>query len=137
MSMNYTMEQLIKALAEESMTELLHDNEENIIEHASNSEQNIWETIAETIFKEISANNLEESTNFSPYGNTADELSKHLESILEPYSYIPAAPKLLSAMEKVISTKYQLDPRPYTTFVVNVMDSDAAKFWNNEIRVFK
>jgi hypothetical protein len=131
------MEQLIKALAEESMTELMHENEDSVIEHSSNDDQNIWETIAETIFKELSINNLEESANFSPYGNNADELSKHLESILEPYSYIPAAPKLLSAMEKVISTKYQLDPRPYTTFVVNVMDSDAAKFWNNEIRVFK
>jgi hypothetical protein len=136
--MNYTMEQLIKALAEESLSELAYDNVDDDEKYSSNdNEQNIWETIAETIFKEITANTLEESAAFTPYGHRADELSKHLESILESYSYIPAAPKLLSAMEKIISTKHQLDPRPYTTFVVNVMNSDAAKFWNNEIRVFR
>lgn len=137
--MGYTLEQLVRALAAETITELSYDDSEIEEEYVQEQGYNLWESIAETVFKEISdsAKINESSAVFSPYGRDADELLEILQPVLEPYSQYPAAPKLLAAMEKIISSKHGLDPRPYTAFVVRVMNSDAAKLWNSEGRVYR
>ena len=137
--MGYTLEQLVKALASETISELSYDESEIEEEYVQEQGYNLWESIAETVFKEITDSTKINESNvaFSPYGRESDELLEDLQPILEPYSQYPAAPKLLSAIEKIISGKHHLDPRPYTTFIVRVMNSDAAKLWNEQGRIYR
>lgn len=137
--MGYTLEQLVKALAQETISEISYDESEMQEDYVEEQGYSLWESIADTVFREINDSTRinESNVTFAPYGREADELLEILHPILEPYSQYPAAPKLLSAMEKTISTKYNLDPRPYTTFVVRVMNSEAAKLWNSQGRVYR
>lgn len=128
--MGYTMEQLVKALAAETMNEIGFDDAE--VEEPLQTET-MWDHIAKVTIDEISS--LYESEDIHPYGYRADEVVHTMRPLLEPYGVYPASHKLLSAIESTLTNSGK-DPRPYTNLVVRILDNDSAKDWRNK-RAFK
>jgi len=134
-AMHYTMEQLVKALAAETMSELSFDDAEVHQEDYHGTEQplGMWENIAKALLEEIEY--AYSSSEVRPYGRVADECIENLSALVQPYSTYPAAPNLLSALEDIVSAKS--DPRAYTSLVVRAMDSDIADHWFKDDRRYK
>lgn len=129
--MGYTMEQLVKALAAEAMTEISYDDAEVVEEESP--QQGMWENIAHAVMNEIDSTY--QGGDLKPYGYHADECIMLLKPLVQSYAVYPAAHKLLTALEKVASAK--ADPRAYSTIVVRAMDSDAAKTWEKDLRTYR
>jgi len=128
--MGYTMEQLVSALAVETMSEIGFDEVEVEPEESAGG---MWEHIAKVTVDEIA--NLYEGDSIHPYGYHADEVVYTMRPILEPYSAYPATHKLLSAVEDVVSRDGG-DPRPYVNLMIRIFDNDSAKDWRNK-RAFR
>ncbi len=134
-AMHYTMEQLVKALAAETMSELSFDDAEVYQEdyYEINQPSGMWENIAKALLEEIEY--AYSGSEVRPYGRVADECMENLSALVQPYSTYPAAPKLLSALENIASAKS--DPRAYTSLVVRAMDSDIADNWFRDGRQYR
>lgn len=127
--MHYSMEQLVRALAAETLSEISYD--EAVVEE--NSGGGMWENIASALLEEIDTTY--EGDHVSPYGYHADECLIGLRPLVQPYSMFPAAPKLLTALEQL--TAGRDDPRAYTALVVRAMGTDEAERWQKEERVYR
>lgn len=128
--MGYSMEQLVRALAAETMSEISYD--EAVVEEESVG-GGMWENIASALLEEIDSTY--SGDELQPYGYYADECLVGLRPLVQPYSVYPAAAKLLTALETLVQQK--TDPRAYTTLVVRAMGSDAADQWQKEGRQFR
>lgn len=128
--MGYTLEQLISALAVETMGEIGFDEVEVEPEESAGG---MWEHIAKVTVNEIT--NLYEGDSIHPYGYRADEVVYTMRPILEPYSTYPATHKLLSAVEDVVSRDGG-DPGPYVNLMIRIFDNGSAKDWRNK-RAFR
>lgn len=129
--MGYSMEQLVRALAAETMSEISYD--EAVVEEEAPSGGGMWENIAAALLEEIDATYTGDEV--QPYGYYADECLIGLRPLVQPYSVFPAAPNLLTALEKL--TVDRGDPRAYTTLVVRAMGSEEADRWQKEERVYR
>ena len=128
--MSYSMEQLVRALAAETISEISYDEVEVHAEEAPGG--GMWQNIAEALLQEI--DDTYSGGVLRPYGYHADECLVSLRPLVHPYSVYPAAHKLLSALEEVASSRE--DPRAYCEIVIRAMDSDVASNWRNEVRKF-
>lgn len=124
------MEQLVKALAAETMSEVEMD-EVDVIEEES--APGMWEHIADTTIKEIDAMFGEQPLH--PHGYHADEVVYTLRPLMEPYSVYPAVFKLLDAIESK-ADKCGKDPRAYTNLVLRMIDNEHSREWRNR-RTFR
>jgi len=120
--MTYTLEQLVRALAHESITA---DQEEQIYQNANTDTQPKWHSVVKTIVKEI--DNLFPSKKIT--NEVAESNVEKLSSMLEIYNYYPHSHNLLSSIEEYLISSGQ-DPRPYTTLLVRVLDSVNIKDWH-------
>lgn len=127
--MQYNMEQLVKALAEETLGEVGF----NDVEPEIKSVDNTWEHVAKMVVEEIKS--LYEGNIIYSYGQRADEATKILKPLLEPYNIYPFSHKLLTAIE-IITSNAGEDPRSYTNLIIRILDNDSAREWRN-IRAFK
>jgi len=128
--MGYTVEQLVRALTAETMSEISYD--EAVVEEDS-SGGGLWENIATALLEEIDATY--EGAEVQPYGYFADECLVGLRPLVQPYSVFPAAPKLLTALEQL--TLDRGDPRAYTSLVVRAMGTEEAGRWQKEERAYR
>lgn len=131
--MGYSMEQLVRALAAETMSEISYDEASVVEEEEEHSGGGMWENIAGALLEEIDATY--SGGEVKPYGYYADECLIGLRPLVQPYSMFPAAPRLLSALEKLTTDRG--DPRAYTALVVRAMDSEEADRWQKEERVYR
>ena len=131
--MGYSMEQLVRALAAETLSEISFDEAEVHNEESEASGGGMWGNIAEALLNEI--DDTYSGGNVHPYGYHADECLVGLRPLVHPYSVYPAAHKLLSALEEAASSK--TDPRAYCEIVIRAMDSEAAETWKKEMRRFR
>ena len=130
--MGYTMEQLVKALAAETMSEIEMD--EAIVEpEVEDSAPGMWEHIAKVTIDEIESMFGEQ--HIHPYGYYADEVVYTMRPLLEPYSAYPATHKLLTAIEEQANSCGK-DPRAYVNLVLRIFDNDSAREWKNK-RAFR
>lgn len=129
--MSYTMEQLVNALAVETMSEISLDESE-VEEFHKTEEQapGMWEQIAEVVLEELEI--LFDDEPIYPYGHKAVEAIDYMRPLLEPYSVYPACHKLLSAIENNAANKLGKDPRPYISLVIRIFDNDHANDWKNK-----
>lgn len=130
--MHYNMEQLVRALAAETMSEISYDDAEVHNEEAEGG--GMWQHIAEALLQEID-DTYSGNGQLSPYGYHADECIVGLGPLVHSYSVYPAAHKLLSALEEAASSK--ADPRAYCELAIRAMDSEAANGWRGEGRKYR
>lgn len=128
--MSYTMEQLVNALAVETMSEISLDDSETDDSPEENQYPGMWEQIAAVVLDELNA--LFEDEPIYPYGHKALEAIEYMKPLLEPYSVYPACHKLLTAIEALITNNFGKDPRPYTNLILRIFDNEHANDWKNK-----
>lgn len=126
--MGYTMEQLVRALANEAISEVSYDDSSPYDQEEISVD--LWTNIAEAIIKEM-------DRLFEVHGQYySEDLIEDIRHLLEPYSMHPAAHKFLGALEQT-SANLGKDPRLYTTTAIQAIDSVAANDWADNHRNFR
>lgn len=129
--MHYSMEQLVRALAAETLSEISYDDA--TVEEEGSTNGGMWDHIASVLLDEIDSTY--EGEEVQPYGYHADECIIGLRPLVQPYSVFPAASNMLSALEQLTLGKG--DPRAYTTLVVRAMGTAEADRWQSEERLYR
>lgn len=110
--MNYSMEQLVRALAGETVQEIFHEEAEEAYQNGQQTCEgpSKWKLLADAVIKEVDA--VFDNKEVTPRGHLADEAVFFLKPIVRPHSHSIEIKKLFVSLEKILGEKSK-DPRPY------------------------
>ena len=127
--MNYSVEQLIRALTDNTFDELEGDTEVPADEELYFDTK--WTSIIGTVIEEMQ--HFFKNGEVYPYGYNADEAILFLRPILEPYNAYPAIKNLVVTLEDVLVSR-NIDPRPYVVLLKRAMDNPQVEKFYKERR---
>jgi hypothetical protein len=122
--MKYTVEQLIRALVDQTMGEANFDDVYQV--DKTNAYDPSALDMADNLYHQLKGLRVE--------SEQAQEVLDRLRPELDKFSHYPAANQLLDSIEQVVWKKYRDDPKPIAAIVVQALNSKAADDWYANMR---